>query len=54
MAREPRALRSGAEQEGAKRGVRMGMRRVWEGSMWAIWAITARVSVIAWVGVGSR
>jgi len=53
-AREPRAERSGGEQEGAKRGVRIGVRRVWEGSRALIWLITAWVSAMAWVGEGSR
>lgn len=53
-AREPRPLRRVLEQEGAKRGVMIGVRRVWVGSMAAMWAITAWVSERAKAGEGSR
>ena len=41
-------------QEGAKRGVRMGVMRLWLGSMALMWAIVASVSAIAFSGDSSR
>ncbi len=41
-------------QEGAKRGVRMGVMRWWEGSMESICDIVASVSAIAFSGDSSR
>ena len=40
----PREERRVGVQEGAKRGVRMGVRRVWLGSMVLMWVIVALVA----------